>query len=61
MNKQIIWGWLLISAALAISAYANSQCSFSCQGAYGNLLNPLSIAGFILYIAGTILLFKASK
>ncbi|MEK6846807.1 MAG: hypothetical protein AABY16_01425 [Nanoarchaeota archaeon] len=63
MNKkaQILWGWALISLALAISAYSNSQCSFSCEGIYGNMLNPLSITGIILYIIGTILLFKSLK
>lgn len=54
-------GWLLISLALGISVYANYNCSFGCQGVYGQVLNPLSMFGLILYIVGTMMIFWKYK
>lgn len=56
-HKAII-GWFLISMALAISAYANFECSFSCQGIYAQVFNPLTIIGLVLYVWGTWLIFS---
>lgn len=61
MNKQrcTVFGWALVSAALCLSTYANYKCSFGCGGVYGQVLNPLSIIGALLYLAGTALLIPA--
>jgi len=50
-------GWLLISIALGISAYANYHCSFGCVGMWGLIINPLSVIGILLYGIGSLLLF----
>jgi hypothetical protein len=57
MNKNI-WGWLSISVALLLSVYANSQCSFGCEGIWGKIYNPLAIIGLVLYLIGSYLIFK---
>ena len=56
-TKAVI-GWVLISIALAMSAYANFKCSFSCQGVYAQILNPLTVIGLVLYVGGTWLIFS---
>ncbi|HTY43649.1 MAG TPA: hypothetical protein VMC80_00185 [Patescibacteria group bacterium] len=61
MNKRVLFGWILISLALAISAYANFNCSFSCQGIWGQVYNPLTIIGLVLYAAGTYLLLAKKR
>jgi len=54
-------GWLLISIALGISAYANYHCSFGCVGQWGQVINPLSVIGTICYLLGSIFLFLDYK
>jgi len=61
MKNKIFLGWFCISIALGISAYANYNCSFGCQGVYGQIFNPLSIVGAILYVVGTFLIIKTLR
>ncbi|MBN1940646.1 MAG: hypothetical protein JW772_00525 [Candidatus Diapherotrites archaeon] len=55
---RVVLGWILISTALAISVYANLNCNWFCEGVWGQVLNPLSVPGGGLYIAGTIVLLS---
>jgi hypothetical protein len=55
---RLVLGWLLITFALVISVYANLNCSWYCKGIWGQVLNPLSVLGGALYIAGTIVLLS---
>lgn len=61
MNNRILFGWIFISLALAISAYANFNCSFSCQGIFGKIYNPLTVIGLVFYATGTYLLLAKKK
>lgn len=56
MTKRILFGWISISIALAISAYANLNCSFFCEGIWGKFYNPLTIIGLVFYVVGSYLL-----
>lgn len=61
MNKKVLWGWLLVSLALLLSAYANYNCSFGCQGIWGTIYNPLTMTGLATYVIGTYLLLSVKK
>jgi hypothetical protein len=61
MNKKVLFGWLSISIALLLSAYANYNCSFGCQGIWGTMYNPITIIGLVLYAIGTYLLLSVKK
>lgn len=60
-HTKAVIGWVFMTGALGVSAYANLHCSFGCRGVYSQILNPLTAAGGTLFMIGTLLILSKDR